>query len=103
VDFHIYTTEGVYTEDRLSLQWNASAGLVDVTEFGSTPWGGAFGGDVDFSGELDSFAGYKGKIKNFQRIEIDITENSQFYHEINYISLQTKEKANIRRRNLTLN
>lgn len=103
VDFNIYTTEGVYTEDKLSLQWTASAGLVEVTEMGSTPWGGAFGGDVDFSGALDSFAGYKGKIKNFQRIEVDITENSQFYHEINWISLLTKEKQPIRRRNLTLN
>ena len=103
VDFDIYDIDGVLVEDKLSLQWTPSAGLVTASEHGSTPWGGPFGGDVDPTGVIDSWAGFRGRIANFQRLQIDITEHSQVNHVINWFSLQTKEKVPIRIRNMVQN
>lgn len=106
IDFNIYDKEGKYIPDKmtlLSFQWTPSIGFVKATEYGSASWGGVWGGDVDPSGTIPSFAGYKGRIKNFQRIELEISEHSQTGHTINWVSLLTEEKQPIRIRNLTQN
>jgi len=103
IDFNIYDKTGKLVTDKLSLQWTPDVGFVGVTGYGTAPWGAAWGGDVDPLGTIESFAGFKGRIKNFQRVRIHVTEHSQVPHTINWLSVLTKEKVPIRIRNMTQN
>jgi len=99
--FDIYDRTGKFIKDKMKLRWtsNNDPGLSDgygIADWGKSPWGG----DVDLAGTVESFAGFRGRINNWQRIRLRITGNDKVAHQINWFSLQTKSKVPIRRRNL---
>jgi len=77
LDFDIYDIDGIKSTDKLKYTW---AGITGKTEV---------------------FAGGAERINNFQRIILKISEASKLPHTITYVSLLTREKRQIRRRNLT--
>ena len=102
VKFDIYDREGKLVTDKIAYTWTAAgaAGALDgygTAEWGSSPWGG----DSETAGLVESFSGGSARIKNFQRIRLHLTEQSKTNHQITYFTLLTKEKKQIRRRNLT--
>ena len=98
--FSIYDKDGNFIEDKLELQWNHGTSDLTARGYGELSWGDPVGGDVDIAGAMDNFAGLRAKIKNFQRIRINISGHDKESHTVNWVSLQTKEKLPIRRRNL---
>lgn len=101
IDFSIYDRVGRYVDKKLTLVWTASLGFQDALEYGSTPYGGPFGGSYLETGEIESFAGFKGVVRNFQRLRVKTYERSSVPHELNWLSIRSKEKSDIRIRNLT--
>lgn len=103
VAFDIYNVRGELEENKLSFTWRAGYNVNTLDGWGKAEYGkSSWGGDVDTSGTLESFAGMHQFIRNFQRIRIHITEGSELPHEITWFSLDARAKANIRRRNLEL-
>lgn len=100
VKFSIYDKEGVFISDKLELQWNFNTNVLTAKGYGESSWGDPFGGDIDKAGTAENFAGGRFRIKNFQRIRVNISGHDKAAHTINWLSLLTKEKTNIRRRNL---
>ena len=100
LQFSIYDRTGAYVNNKLELQWNYETTSVDLEGYGEMGWGGAWGGEGSASGTVVNFAGFRGRIKNFQRIIMKISGNDKAPHKINWFSIQTKEKMPIRRRNL---
>ncbi len=104
VRFDIYDVDGVLITDKMSYTWTPSEGAGSISEYGSASWGfSAWGGDSDASGMIESFAGGSGRIKNFQRIRVNIQGSHLVPHVLNWLKLTVRVKAPIRRRNLTLN
>lgn len=101
IKFSIYDKDGVYIADKLELQWNFNTSELTLAGYGEAGWGESFGGDVSTAGAVENFAGASKKIKNFQRIRVNISGHDQAAHTINWLKLLTKEKMPIRRRNLT--
>jgi len=101
VKFSVYDRDGVLINDKLELQWNFDTEELTLTGYGDSGWGASWGGDTSEAGTVENFAGGKYKISNFQRIRVNISGHDQAPHTINWLSVLTKEKANIRKRNLT--
>lgn len=101
IKFSIFDRDGVFIADKLELQWNYGSSELTATGYGEASWGDPFGGDIDSVGAVENFAGYHGRINNFQRLRINISGHDKAAHTINWFSVQTKEKKEIRRRNLT--
>jgi len=101
IQFDIYDKDGKFVENKLKLRWDYNVSGLTAVGFGDSPWGSPWGGDSDVSGTTEQFAGFRGRIKNFQRIHVNISGNDKVPHTINWLSLDTREKAAIRRRNLT--
>jgi len=104
VSFDIYDKDGVFVDNKMDFTWDASglSGGTDgygVEGWGLTGWGVT---SVD-PGLIESFVGARGRIKNFQRIRIDLTCNDKIPHSVNWFSVQTKDKAPIRNRKLLQN
>ena len=102
IKFSIFDRDGKFIKDKLKLNWAYSVSDLTSVGYGDSPWGSAWGGDVDPSTTVEQFAGAKERIKNFQRIRVNISGNDKVPHVVNWISILTKEKVNIRRRNLTV-
>jgi hypothetical protein len=100
VKFSIYDRSGTFIADKLELQWNFGTSGLSAKGYGESSWGDPFGGDIDFAGTAENFAGGKYRIKNFQRIRVNISGHDKAAHTVNWLSLLTREKVNIRRRNL---
>ena len=101
ISFDIYTITGTLSEDKISYTWTASGLTSEDPAYGEAEWGaGAFGSSTEDSSLIESYSGGSKRIKNFQRIKVEITETSQVNHQITFLSLTTKEKKPIRRRNL---
>lgn len=101
IKFSIFDRTGTFIDDKLELQWNYGTSDLLAKGYGESSWGDPFGGDIDTVGTVENFAGSRERIKNFQRIRINISGHDQASHVINWFSVQTREKAPIRRRNLT--
>ena len=100
IKFSIYDKDGIYIADKLELQWNYGTSDLSAKGYGELSWGDPIGGDIDISGTIDNFAGLRARIKNFQRIRVNISGHDKEAHKINWLSVQTREKLPIRRRNL---
>ena len=99
----IYTTKGIYTPAKLLYTLTADYNNNKSDGWGNAEWGkSAFGGDSDFANLIDCFAGGKRFIRNWQRLRIRIISGDVYPHTLNWFSAITKEKINIRRRNLTI-
>lgn len=101
IKFSIYDKDGAFVADKLELRWIQGTSEGEILGYGASSWGSAWGGDSDLVGTEAQFAGFRGRIKNFQRIRVKFTGNDKVAHRINWLSLATREKSNIRRRNLT--
>lgn len=103
VAFDIYDVDGNLVTDKLQFYWTAQTNLNKADGWGTAQWGkSSWGGDLDNSGLIESFAGHRQFIRNFQRIRVHITESSTFAHQIDWFSLDARTKAPINPRNLTL-
>lgn len=101
IKFSIFDEKGVFIDDKLELQWNYGTSDLTSVGYGDSSWGAPFGGDVDTAGVVENFAGARERIRNFQRLRINISGHDKSAHTINWFSVITREKSSIRRRNLT--
>jgi hypothetical protein len=102
VKFDIYDIEGNLVTNKISYTWTADGGSEMGLGYGDSPWGtSAWGGDSDLTGTIESFSGGSRRIRNFQRLILKLNEQSQVPHAITYLTMITREKRMIRRRNLT--
>jgi len=101
VAFDIYDRTGSLIENKLRFAWTNHGQNTDLNEWGSAEWGkGEWGGDIGSEGLIENFDGMHSFIRNFQRIRVHITESSKLGHRIDWFSLDTRVKSNIRRRKL---
>jgi len=106
IDMDIYNVDGnlILNKQRLVMQAGSSPGSggsgYGSSSYGGTGFGGSSGGS-GASGTVETFAGYRPFIRNFQRLRIDINCHDQLPHTLNWIKLETREKIQIRRRNMT--
>ncbi len=103
VVFDIYNRLGEKELNKLKLIWTPQSNNNTADGWGTAEWGkSAWGGDTDRSNLIESFDGNKRVIRNFQRIILNINENSKLPLEIDWVSIQSKPKGPIRRRKMTL-
>lgn len=104
LSFDIYDITGKLQENKISFNWTPQTNTNKVDGWGTASWGtSAYGGDVDNSGMIECFDGFHQFIRNFQRIRVNVTESSLFPFQLDWLSLDARSKADIRRRKLTLN
>lgn len=104
ISFDIYDKNGSLINNKIVLQWSGENSSNELSGWGTGAMGtSAFGGDEDeYSTGLSlNFVGGRFFIRNFYRIFVRLTENSKAPHEINWISLETESKAQLRKRELT--
>jgi len=102
IRFSIYDKNEVYVKDRLVLQWGPGTSDTDLDEYGKAIYGKSFyGGDNDLPGTTEDFTGRRSKIRNFHRLRVRFTSQSNAPHQINWFSLFIKQKADARKRQLT--
>lgn len=103
VAYDIYDVQGNFVPDKVTFNWTPQAGSNLSDGYGIASWGtGAWGGDVDTAGLIECFDGAKGYINNYQRIRLKITAHAQVPHAVNWVSLRSKQKVQIRRRKMVL-
>lgn len=101
--FDIYDRDGVKVKNKLVLVWSPSQGIGVLDEFGVAKWGEAvWGGDSDSIAAIDSFAGSRHSIAEFQRLIITFAGHDKAPHSINWFSLDLVDKGDIRKRNITI-
>lgn len=103
VGFDIYNRNGETEENKLGFTWTAQSNLNKADGFGTGEYGkSSWGGDKDSSDLVESFDGFRQFIRNFLRIRIRITESSKVGHQLDWISLETRQKTATRRRKMIL-
>ena len=102
VSFDIFDYEGKFVPNKLRLRWEADGEMSLLDGYGTASWGlSPLGGDVGTAGAKEDFAGARGRINNYQRLRVKFIEHSNLDFRLNWFSIQTRQKRNIRRRNLT--
>lgn len=102
VTYDIYNVNGQLVPNKLGFTWTTQYSEGTAYGYGQESYGtGSYGGNIDYSGTVESFDGNSGRVNNWQRIIIDVTSGDKLPHVINWISLNTKIKAPIRRRKMT--
>ena len=103
ISFDIYDTKGVQIERKIEFNWRLNENSLDTDGYGEAAYGTSpYGGDVDFAGMVESFDGGRFKIANYQRLRVRFSGHDQVGHVINWLRLETRTKAQIRRRKLSL-
>lgn len=103
IHFDIYDRDGKYIRDKIDpYTWTPQLNNNTGKGYGEESYGtGSYGGDKDFANTVESFDGCNPFIRNLQRLQIRFTSGDKLPHEINWFSVQAKEKAMIRKRKLT--
>jgi len=103
--FSIYNLSGDFEEDKRCLTWSANAAIKVPNGWGQQSWGSSFGGGSEAGpeGTVESFAGERWPIRNFQRLITKVTYSGKQPHELTWIQTQIRNKGMIRRRNMVLN
>jgi hypothetical protein len=106
ISLSIFDRNGVYVPDKTTWEWgestqsSASGGSgFGATSFGGGSWGGAPSA-VSGSTMSENFNGFRPFIRNFQRLRVKITANDKVDHQINWFSIMTNIKKQIRRRGI---
>lgn len=102
--YDIFDSEGNFIQNKMCQLWNPNLNSSTIANgwgieaFGEDP----FGGDSGPGGyvAIESFAGARDYIRNFQRIRVRITGNDELPHVLNWVKLLIKKEIPIRRRNL---
>jgi hypothetical protein len=103
VRFNAYGETGILTNDKLKYTWTT-----DYTPYGMDAYNKArynssvYNGDVGVAGLVESFSGCRPFLRNFLRLQVNITSNDKFPHSLTWVKLDSKIIGKIRRRNLTL-
>lgn len=104
VALDVYDVTGKLIRNKAQYSWTAQTNTNKSDGWGTASWGNsAWGGDVDNSGLIESFDGFHSFIRNFQRIQVRIIESSLLPLQVDWFSLDTRVKTNIRRRKMVLN
>lgn len=102
IRFDIYDRTGRFVPDKRKYLWEAQLGNNLSDGFGTASWGiSAFGGDIDLANTVESFDGRETKISSFQRLRVRLTSGDKLPHAVNWLSVLTNVKSNIRIRKLT--
>lgn len=99
--FSIYNRKGVFSKDVLKLKWGATVSGGESQEYGKSVYGSVYGVDESFADTAENFDGFRGKIRNYQRLRVRFTAQNDSPHQINWFSLNTREKGGARKRQLT--
>lgn len=103
IRFDTYTRDGKLIKDKKRYDWTTQRSESGFDGYSSARYGSSsYGGDEDFANTVESFDGIKLFIRNWQRIRIHITSADELPHVINWFSIESRIKAKIRRRKLTL-
>lgn len=103
VVFDIYDVKGHLVSDKIILEWTADGDASQGSGWGQQPWGSGFGGDsLPFNDAVESFAGARAYIRNYQRIRVNISGHDKLPHNLTWINILSRVKIAIRRRNLNL-
>jgi len=103
VVFDIYNRLGETETNKLKLDWTPQSNNNTSDGWGTAEWGtSSWGGDIDSSGLIESFGGNRRFIRNFQRIILNINENSKLPLEVDWVTIESQPKGPIRRRDMTL-
>lgn len=104
VGFNIKNRIGTFVPAKLSFPWTAGGDEGLAVGYGDSSWGSSpFGGDSETGGLTEDFSGGNACIRNFQRLQINISSNDPVHHEINLFQAEIANKGSIRRRNLLSN
>jgi hypothetical protein len=105
--FNKWDLEGKYEENSKCFTWSAELGTPNQNGWGASQYGGAsWGGNSNTEdrpdGTVEAFGGARWPIRGFQRLECKITSSSKQLHQITWIELQTRQKSQITRRNISV-
>lgn len=93
---------GKLTRDVLKLQWASDIKASVSDGYGDGAFGySGYGGDSDLAGTVENFAGFGGKLRNFRRLKVRFSGQHNAPHQINWFSIETREKQQAKKRNLT--
>lgn len=106
IAFNDYNLHNVKRLDRQVLYWRATSEELSDSpsgfgeqSFSNSAWGGNGESEVT---EIESFKGSSRKIRNYYRLEIELTEESIYPHILEWFQLIGRAKGPIRRRNMSL-
>lgn len=102
VNFDAYNQEGLFASERAQFTWTAQSVGGSASGFGSASWGiTSWGGYSPDPLLVESFDGCRPFVRRVQRIVLRITSGDLVDHVINWIGIEVKQKARIRRRKMT--
>jgi len=102
IRFDTFDLDGNIIYDKDKYKWTGVAYGLSFDEWASASWGeSAWGGSLDVAGLVESFGGGSPRVNNMQRVRVRITGGSLTNHVLNWISVKTKQKQPIKRRNFT--
>lgn len=103
IDFDVYDKDGQFDQARKSYTWTSQLLGPSGSGYDADGYEASYGGDPEDDGLINSFDGAAPGIKNYQRILVRISGGDALPHKINWLNIQGKIKAPIRRRKLSLN
>lgn len=108
VDFDVYTRTGEFSQALQSWTWETqllAEGDGAVEGYDAAGYESSYGGDPETheDGLVNAFDGCAPGIKNAKRVLIRITGSDVLPHKLNWLNIQGRVKAPIRRRKMTLN
>lgn len=102
IAFDTYSLTGILTENKRIFDWSPQYSLSTSGGYGEEAYGqSVYGGDEDSAAQIECFDGRKININNCQRVIVDITASDALPHTLNWFSILSRDKGNIRRRTLT--
>lgn len=102
IAFDVYSITGILTENKRIFEWTPQYSLSTSGGYGEEAYGqSVYGGDEDSAAQIQCFDGRKININNCQRVIVDITASDSLPHTLNWFSILSRNKGNIRRRTLT--
>lgn len=102
IRFDIYDETGRLVTDKAKFLWETQYGISAQDSYNSATYSSShYGGDLDYSGMVESFDGINFKLRNWQRIRIHITSSDKVPHVMTWIKVGSRILGKIRRRKLT--
>lgn len=102
IEFDIYDRDGCLLKNKTRYRWSADEKQSEYDEWASAQFAGSsWAGDYDLAGLVESFGGGSPRINNLQRLIIRVVGGDKMRHILNWISVKTRQKGPIRRRNFT--
>lgn len=101
VRFDTYNKRGILVNDKAEYEWTAQYSVGGMDSYNSGRYSRTpYNGDIEKPGMVECFDGVKTKIRNFNRIRVNITSGDKVPHEITWIKLNARVKGRSRRRSI---